>query len=571
MGVSGLWHVAEAQSAEDARFPLSPPDHYLTDVEMSEDLQMEVHNDVASTLIAGVRNFDWEQAAQGLSPALRARFPRPGDGLRVEDDQLAIRRYEAAGLNVVDRQGLLEVLRAQVSSWTTVERAAWHVFEFLAAPDQKHAFVKAHLELGGPNPDQSRSMVTATVAAELVRSDTGQWLIEGFDLVEGTRVDNPSPPFRDITDAVGLHFNRSESNRTLRQEILDTRASLIDSGLNVVDWNRDGFWDLLATESWDHSVLFLNDGKGGFVRDPLWFEDRRLIPSQALIVDLDNDGLFELVSNRVLYRGDRGWMAIHTRANTGEWTTLSRALEFETVPGLQDTDALSLTAGDVNGDGLIDLFVAGYENNQSREESRFNRVNASDGSDNLLFINRGGLKFTEESDHRGITGTQYTYVAQFFDFDGDGDVDLFEGNDYGHNVVWDNLGDGTFRALLDHPSAQDPNYTMGLTIGDWDNTGQWSMYISNMYSHAGNRVVRLAQASMSEAMQAQIRLMAEGNQLFVSDAATGALEEASHPLAVNDGGWAWGCIFYDIDNDGDKEIFVVNGNTSFTDPEAPDF
>ena len=69
------------------------------------------------------------------------------------------------------------------------------------------------------------------------------------------RVENPAPPFRDITDAVGLHFNSSEANRQLRQEILDTRSSLIDSGLNVVDWNRDGFWDIVATESWDHSVV----------------------------------------------------------------------------------------------------------------------------------------------------------------------------------------------------------------------------------------------------------------------------------------------------------------------------
>ena len=569
-GSPSVLRTAHAQPPDDAQFPLSPPQSYVTDVEVSEDLQTLVQKSIASTLVSGVRSFDWEQVAQALSPDFRARFPRPEDGVEVEDDKLTIRQYAANGLHVVDRNGFLETLRAHVGSWTAVERASWHIFEFLATLDQTRAFVKAHLELGGPGSDGQRSVFNATVAVEAVASAADQWLIRRLDLVEGMRVENPSPPFQDITNAVGLHFNRSETNRALRQEILDTRASLIDSGLNVVDWNHDGFWDILATESWDHSALFLNDGKGGFIRGPLAFQDRRLIPSQLLVVDLDNDGLEELVSNRVLYRDDRGWMAIHTRRN-GEWVVLSRALEFLTLPGLEDTDALSMTAGDVNGDGLTDLFFAGYENNRSRDESRFNRVNAVDGSDNLLFINQGGLRFTEESDSRGITGTQYTYVAQFFDFDGDGDTDLFEGNDYGRNVVWDNQGDGTFRALSDHPLAQDSNYTMGLSIGDWDNTGQWSLYISNMYSHAGNRVVRLTEASMSDEMHAQIKLLAQGNQLFIQDAEAGTLEERAHPFGVNDGGWAWGSVFYDIDNDGDKEIFVANGNTSFADSEAPDF
>ena len=40
---------------------------------------------------------------------------------------------------------------------------------------------------------------------------------------------------------------------------------------------------------------------------------------------------------------------------------------------------------------------------------------------------------------------------------------------------------------------------------------------------------------------------------------------------MNGAGWAWGCLFYDLDNNGDKEIFVTNGNTSFRDPDAPDY
>jgi hypothetical protein len=568
-GLGAAGH-AWAQPAQEAALPLTPPARFITDVEESEALQVLVEESIASTFVSGVRNLDWQRAAAALSPDLRARFPRPEDGIVIEDDKLRIRKYDGTDLDVLDRAGFLDGLRAHVSSWTSVERASWHVFEFLAEPDRQRAYLKAHLELGGPESGGARSVLNATVVVEAVVASEDRWLIERLELAEGMRVENPAPPFRDITDAVGLHFNSSEANQQLRQEILNTRTSLIDSGLNVVDWNRDGFWDIVATKSWEHSVVFVNDGKGGFVRESLGFQGRRLIPSQVLVVDLDNDGMDELVSNRVLYRGANASMAIHTRRN-GAWVALSRALEFETVPGLEETEALSMTAADVNGDGLIDLFVAAYENNQSRDPSRFNNVNATDGSDNLLFINHGGLRFTEESDARGITGTQYTYVAQFFDLDQDDDVDLVEGNDYGKNVVWDNQGDGTFRALPDHPLARDPNFTMGFSIADWDNTGQWSLYISNMYSHAGNRVVRLAEASMSDEMHAQIKLLAEGNQLFTLDQGLGPAADQAHSLAVNDGGWAWGSVFCDIDNDGDKELFVANGNASFVDPEAPDF
>jgi hypothetical protein len=559
--------IGGAGQPQPADFPLAPPVRFVTNVALSEDTQSSVGKSFKTIFLDAVRALDWERAGRGLTEDFQGRFPRPADGHLIEDDKLSIRRYEPDGLSVLGRDEFLAAIRAHAADWTSIERLSSHVFEFLLDPGLGRAFLKTHFELGGARSGGGRGILHATMAVQLVETAPGQWAIRRWDLVEGTRVDNPSPPFRDITDAVGFHFNRSEANGTFRQDIIDTRASLIDSALSVVDWNRDGFWDLIATESMNHSVLFRNDGKGGFVTEPLPVTDRRLFPGQFLFVDLDNDGLEELVGNRVIYFGDRAWMGVHTRRN-GQWVFLPRALEFANPPGLVRSDAQSMTAGDVNGDGWIDVFVAGYENNRSREPNRFNRVNAHDGDDNLLFINHGGLRFTEESDSRGIKGTQYTYVAQFFDFDADGDLDLFEGNDYGRNVVWDNQGRGTFRALEDHPFGRNPNYSMGITIGDWDNTGDWGVYISNMYSHAGNRVVRVTD-TLSERTRAQLKIASAGNQLFARR--SGVWQEQAVALAADEAGWAWANLFYDVDNDGDKEIFVANGNTSYRDPAAPDY
>ena len=308
----------------------------------------------------------------------------------------------------------------------------------------------------------------------------------------------------------------------------------------------------------NQAVLFINNGKGGFTRGVLPFDDPRLIPSQVLFVDLDGDGLEELVGNRVLYRDGRGSIGLYTR-KAGKWLFLPNAFEFNNPLDTRRSDAQPMTVGDVNGDGLLDVVIAGYENDQSKDPRTFNRVDARDGAETLLFINHGELRFEEESDARGIFGTRYTYVVGLFDFNADGDLDLFEGNDYGSNVLWDNQGDGTFRELDEHPLAGDSSNTMGLTIGDWDNSGRWSVYLSNMYSHAGQRVVNLAQ-SLGKEMQARLGLLAKGNQLFTQESTGKPWVETAVERKINAAGWAWASLFVDLDNDGDLDLIVSNAS-----------
>lgn len=574
-GVVVALTTVTSQGAQES-FAIVAPETYVREAGASEEAQAAVQESLEATLVAGIESRDWTRAAKAFTDRFRGRLPAPGAGRVVEDRLLEIEHYAPKAVKAGDRASVLAALRTHTDGWVAVDRASWHAFEFLLHPDGRQAYMKAHFQLGGPEASGARTVLDATVAAVVVKthrrrdgSGADRWQLSRLDVTEATRVRNPSPPFRELTDAVGLHFNRSAENDQLRQEVADTGMSLIDSAIGVVDWNRDGFWDVLVTEAASHALLFLNDAKGGFVRQDLPFPDPLLIPSQTLYLDLDGDGQEELVGSRVVYRGDRAWIGLRTRVN-GTWVERPRALEFENPAGLRRNETQLITAGDVNADGLVDIFVGGYQNNRSGKPSRFNRVDATDGDDNLLFINRGDLTFTEESERRDITGTRYTYVAEFFDFDDDGDLDLFEGNDFGPNAVWLNRGDGSFQASPDHPLARQSSNTMGITIGDWDNRGQWSVYLSNMYSHAGHRVVRLAD-SVSLEMQKRLAGLARGNQLFEMGESGNVWTDRGVERGVNEAGWAWASVFYDIDNDGDKEIFVTNGNTSHADQKAPDF
>ena len=287
------------------------------------------------------------------------------------------------------------------------------------------------------HPTTSGTLIAAAALAVLLGLPTAGTATQGRD-GDGSR---PAPRFRALTDAVGLHFNRSPENDRLRREAADAGIGLFDSALGVVDWNRDGHWDILVTEVASHAILFRNDGRGGFVREPLPFGDDRLIPGQALFVDLDGDGLEEIVGSRAVYGEGRAWMGIHTRRG-GEWVHLPRALEWDNPPGVRRGEVQFLTAGDLNGDGRLDLVVRGYQADPAGHPGASGHVGANDGADNLLFVSQGGLRFTAESSARpfraAAAGERLVEAASLpgqdadragrtaapVDIDGDGDLDL---------------------------------------------------------------------------------------------------------------------------------------------------
>ncbi len=560
----GLWGGAEAPA---------PPERALDDLAQTEPLAADVEgrllNDFVGPLAAGERAAPLALLAPGFCGRLDDVAAPPAR--RDERGELSQTDLTPGGARL-DRERFCERLLDLVAGFDRYGRLGADIERFeVDAADPRRVYAHARLRWAGWRSvaDEQRVDVRLVLALALERED-GALQVRFAELLTGQVLEGV-PRFRDVARETGFTFAESRRNRDLGQAFVDQHRTLALGGLSVVDFDRDGLPDVLAARAGELSLLFQNDGRGGFLPRPLPPASADEHPAFFLFVDLDGDGREELVGSRPTgYEGDRAYVGLWTRPDGGDaWVHHPRAFALPNPVGLRRLAVQTVVPFDMDRDGDLDLFFAVYGSAASRGE-HYNTVDATDGADNHLCENEGGLRFREVSAERGLSGTRYTYVATAFDFDGDGHLDLFEGNDFGPNVLWRNDGRGHFRADTELGFDGVPAYTMGATLADFDNSGRWSLYISNMSSAEGMRMVPIA-PGVGEPMRRTLATIARGNMLYTQRGPGEAWEERGVALGVHDCGWAWGPTFFDADNDGDRDLFVTNGFTSHRDRTRPDF
>jgi hypothetical protein len=248
------------------------------------------------------------------------------------------------------------------------------------------------------------------------------------------------------------------------------------------------------------------------------------------IGDINNDGLQDIFftanmqENRLyLNKGNMQFEDITEKAGIhkkGRWST-------------------GVSMADVNGDGLIDIYVcnSGDIKGDSRE--------------NELYINNGNLTFTEKAHQYGLDDHGLSTHAAFFDYDHDGDLDMFLLNNSFKAIgsfdlqknernIRDSVGgDKLFRNDGDHftdVSAQAGIYGsiigfgLGVTVGDVNNDGWQDIYVSNDFFERDYLYVNNHDGTFKEVL--------EDEMMSISNASMGA-------------------DMADINNDGNADIFVT--------------
>jgi hypothetical protein len=336
---------------------------------------------------------------------------------------------------------------------------------------------------------------------------------------------------------------------------LDTRLGVPllghAAGIAIGDVNGDGLEDLyLCQPGGLPNKLFLHLPSGA-VRDAsaeagVDFLD---FSRAALLVDLDGNGSRDLVVNAA--------ERLLLLANDG-------AGHFWLQGALPAPDATSLAAADIDLDGDLDLYVCSYASPYDHSALPLPYHDANNGKPNVLFENRGDWVFADVTVERGLdqNNRRFSFAAAFEDYDDDGDPDLYVANDFGRNNLYRNDG-GKFVDVAAEAGVEDISAGMGVAWGDFDGDQRFDLYVSNMYSSAGNRIAyqRQFQVGALDEVRAQYRRHAHGNTLF-RNRGDGRFEDASqseNPLGVSMGRWAWGALFVDLDNDGWQDLLSPNG------------
>ena len=317
-------------------------------------------------------------------------------------------------------------------------------------------------------------------------------------------------------------------------------------GAAAADLNSDGFIDLIATGI-ERNHVYLNNG-GTFQEAT---GDLGLPPTpQAtapLLIDYDNDGDLDMflaaVGHQMLFQNQL--------IPEGKLVFADVSLEAGVaLPGV----GFGATAGDINGDGWPDIYVACYNRYGRIMPNSWHR--ATNGTANLLFVNQRDGSFKESAEAWGVRDKRWSYAAQMADLDGDGRQDLYVANDFGENAFYINLGE-RLEDRARSAGVVDPGNGMGVSFGDYNNDGHLDLYVTNMSSTAGNRVLgRLFPEA--DAGSNVLKKLASGNSLF-RGSSNGSFSDVTTQMGPFVAGWAWGGVFVDFDNDGWEDLYCPAG------------
>lgn len=222
--------------------------------------------------------------------------------------------------------------------------------------------------------------------------------------------------------------------------------------------------DLVETEDWNYLHYFYFYNGGG-----------------VAVGDINNDGLIDIYLTANQAPG-----ALYLNKGDFKFEDITAQSGIDTKSGWKT----GVNMADINGDGFIDIYICRAGGGLAAERT------------NLVYINNRDLTFVERSAELGLVDSNHSISANIFDYDLDGDLDIFvvnhsrdfhlvsamfwmedpENPKFGENHLFEQQGDGTFKDVSKKAGiSTEPDYSLSASILDINKDGWPDIFVANDY------------------------------------------------------------------------------------------
>lgn len=348
-------------------------------------------------------------------------------------------------------------------------------------------------------------------------------------------------------------------------------------GVAIGDINNDGLVDIYFTSNLKKNVLYLNQGGLKFkdITFAAGVAGTRAWSTGVSMADVNADGYLDIyVCNSGDIEGDNKQNELFI--NNGDLTFTESAKEY----GLDDRGFSTHAAFfDYDKDGDLDAYLL---NNSYQAIGSFNlmtnkRPKRDSVGGDKFFKNENG-KFIDISEEANIYGSVIGFGlgVTVGDINMDGWQDIFVSNDFfERDYLYINQQDGTFKESLTEQMNSISAASMGADLADINNDLYPDIFVTDMLPEPLDRLKQVTTFENWDKINYNVNngyyWQYNRNMLHLNNG-NGTFSEVARLSGVAATDWSWGALFFDMDNDGYKDIFVANGiNQDITDLDYLNF